>query len=262
MIMTHGKNICNQLKAVRKRIAEENNIPLEIEECTYKGECRGTCPRCEAEVRYLENALAERMKIGKVATIAGLALGLAATTTQAQTPVQHNTLPDSTTRYIDRLMEGEVEDFPDIFIQVDEDPEFPGGIDALQKFIEDSLRYPRLAAENGISGKVYVTFVVNTDGTVQNPRVIRDIGGGCGAEAIRIVKLMPKWKPGIQKGKAVRVQYNLPVHFDKKYCIPLIEGQAPVQGMPIQDVESPIDTGNPNAPSQQMEVEGVKVIVR
>lgn len=82
--MTRGKNICNQLKEVRKRIAEENDIPLEIEECTYKGECRGTCPRCEAEVRYLENALADRLRLGKVATAAGLALGLATTTAQAQ----------------------------------------------------------------------------------------------------------------------------------------------------------------------------------
>ncbi len=75
--MNHGKNICKQLKEVRKRIAEENDIPLEIEECTYKGECRGTCPRCEAEVRYLEKSLAERISLGKVATVAGLALGLA-----------------------------------------------------------------------------------------------------------------------------------------------------------------------------------------
>ena len=85
--MTHGKNICNQLKEVRKRIAEENDIPLEIEECSYKGECRGTCPRCEAEVRYLENTLADRLRLGKVATVAGLALGLATTTAQAQAPV-------------------------------------------------------------------------------------------------------------------------------------------------------------------------------
>ena len=82
--MTHGNNICKQLKEVRKRIAEENDIPLEIKECTYKGECRGTCPRCEAEVRYLENALADRLRIGKVATVAGLALGLATTTAQAK----------------------------------------------------------------------------------------------------------------------------------------------------------------------------------
>ncbi|MDY6371725.1 MAG: carboxypeptidase-like regulatory domain-containing protein [Bacteroidales bacterium] len=94
--MTHGKNICNQLKEVRKRIAEENDIPLEIEECTYKGECRGTCPRCEAEVRYLENALADRLRLGKVATVAGLALGLAATTVQAaecNPVIPSNTLP-------------------------------------------------------------------------------------------------------------------------------------------------------------------------
>lgn len=91
--MTHGRNICNQLKEVRKRIAEENAIPFEIEECTYKGECRGTCPRCEAEVRYLENALADHIRLGKVATVAGLAIGLAATA-QAQAPVTA-ALPDS-----------------------------------------------------------------------------------------------------------------------------------------------------------------------
>ena len=70
--MTRGKNICNQLKAVRRSIAEENGIPLEIPECTYKGPCRGTCPRCEAEVRFLENALADRIRLGKVATVAGI----------------------------------------------------------------------------------------------------------------------------------------------------------------------------------------------
>ncbi len=90
--MTHGKNVCKQLKEVRKRIAEENDIPLEIKECTYKGECRGTCPRCEAEVRYLENILADRLRLGKVATVAGLALGLAATA-QAQAP-QANANPE------------------------------------------------------------------------------------------------------------------------------------------------------------------------
>ena len=72
-----GKDICKELKAVRKKIAEENGIALEIPECTYQGPCKGTCPRCESEVRFLENALAKRIKLGKVATVAGLALGLA-----------------------------------------------------------------------------------------------------------------------------------------------------------------------------------------
>ena len=305
--MTHGKNVCKQLKEVRKRIAEENDIPLEIKECTYKGECRGTCPRCEAEVRYLENALADRLRIGKVATVAGLALGLAScgngpsSPQGSKTQLTIDTTPANvdTTRTADsaqpvwrepelpddiylggftvhdvndtlpieavipndgELVEGEI-DKDLLFVQVDEDPEFPGGENAMYKFIEDSMQYPRLAAENGISGKVYVTFGIDTDGTVLNPRLLRDIGCGCGAEAIRVVKLMPKWKPGKLKGKPVRVQYNLPVVFDKKYCIPLIEGQAPVQGMPIQNVEGP-DLIGPNGSTQEMKIEGVKVIVR
>ncbi len=90
--MNHGKDICNELKAVRQSIANENGIPFEIKECTYQGECRGTCPRCEAELRQLESALAGRLSMGKVATVAGLMLSLAAgaqaqevkTTTQQQ----------------------------------------------------------------------------------------------------------------------------------------------------------------------------------
>ncbi|MBR5028926.1 MAG: carboxypeptidase-like regulatory domain-containing protein [Bacteroidales bacterium] len=75
--MNRGKDICNELKALRRRIADENQIPLETEECTYKGECCGTCPRCDDEVRYLEDALSHRLSLGKAATVAGLALGLA-----------------------------------------------------------------------------------------------------------------------------------------------------------------------------------------
>ena len=92
--MTHGKNICKQLKEVRKRIAEENDIPLEIEECSYKGECRGTCPRCEAEVRYLENALADRLRLGKVATVAGIALALAGSASAQDTTGVRISCPD------------------------------------------------------------------------------------------------------------------------------------------------------------------------
>ncbi len=84
-----GKDICNELKAVRRKIAEENGIPLEIPECTHQGPCAGTCPRCEAEMRYLENALAGRISMGNVATVAGLALALAApAAVQAQEPVR------------------------------------------------------------------------------------------------------------------------------------------------------------------------------
>ena len=74
--MSRGKDICKELKKVRRRIAEENGISLEIPKCTYKGPCAGTCPRCEWELRQLENALADRIRLGKVATVAGIALGL------------------------------------------------------------------------------------------------------------------------------------------------------------------------------------------
>lgn len=72
--MNRGKNICKVLKDVRGKVARENDIPLEIPECTFEGDCRGTCPRCEAEVRYLEQELRERKSLGKAVTIAGIAL--------------------------------------------------------------------------------------------------------------------------------------------------------------------------------------------
>lgn len=73
--MAKGKQTCKILKEIRKQIAEENDIKLVVEECTYQGDCLGTCPRCEAEVRYLERELEKRQRMGKVAVIAGLSIG-------------------------------------------------------------------------------------------------------------------------------------------------------------------------------------------
>lgn len=103
-----------------------------------------------------------------------------------------------------------------IFTVVENDPEFPGGMEALYKYLAQNIKYPQLARDNNITGRVYVTFVVEKDGSIANPKVLRDIGGGCGQEAIRVVKSMPKWTPGKQRGKAVRVQFNLPVNFSLK----------------------------------------------
>ena len=102
----------------------------------------------------------------------------------------------------------------EVFLVVEEDPEFPGGLDALSKFIADNIKYPQLAKENNITGRVFVSFVVEKDGRVGQVKILRDIGGGCGNDAVRVVKMMPKWKPGKQRGKAVRTQFNLPVNFD------------------------------------------------
>ena len=101
-----------------------------------------------------------------------------------------------------------------VFLVVEEDPEYPGGPEALYQFIAENMRYPQEAKERGITGRVFVTFVVEKDGSVGNIKVLRDIGGGCGEEAVRVVGMMPKWKPGKQRGKPVRTQYNLPVVFN------------------------------------------------
>lgn len=107
-----------------------------------------------------------------------------------------------------------VEQEEEIFVFVEENPSFPGGEEALYSFLRDNIKYPQLARENNITGKVFVQFVVEKDGSISNAKVMRDIGGGCGQEALRVVKAMPKWKPGKQRGKAVRAQFNLPVSFN------------------------------------------------
>ena len=92
-------------------------------------------------------------------------------------------------------------------------PSFPGGQEAMFKYIGQALKYPDLAVENGIEGVVYVTFVVERDGTISEAKVLRGIGGGCDQEAQRVVQGMPAWTPGTQDGKPVRVRFNLPLRF-------------------------------------------------
>ena len=95
----------------------------------------------------------------------------------------------------------------------EEMPEFPGGVEALMDFVGKNVKYPEEAKEKEISGRVFVSFVIEKDGSVSNVKVLRGIGGGCDEEAVRVIKGMPKWKPGIQKGKPVRVSYMMPINF-------------------------------------------------
>lgn len=101
----------------------------------------------------------------------------------------------------------------EIFTVVESMPEFPGGAAKMMEFIAKNIKYPPMARESGIQGRVFVNFVVEPDGKVSNVKVLRGIGGGCDEEAIRVVNNMPKWTPGRQRGKAVRVSFNLPVRF-------------------------------------------------
>jgi protein TonB len=92
-------------------------------------------------------------------------------------------------------------------------PEFPGGMAALLAYIQKNLHYPAMAKEEGIQGPVVIRFIVNTLGEVEGAKVMKNIGGGCDKEALRVVNGMPKWKPGKQNGHNVKVYYTLPITF-------------------------------------------------
>jgi len=111
------------------------------------------------------------------------------------------------------LEEEEVVEEDPIFVIVETMPCFPGGDAAFIKYLNKNVHYPSLARESGIQGKVFVTFVVETDGAITNITVLRGIGGGCDEEAVKVVQNMPKWIPGKQRNAPVRVQFNLPIKF-------------------------------------------------
>ncbi len=92
-------------------------------------------------------------------------------------------------------------------------PEFPGGMSQMATYLSENIKYPVEAKDKNISGRVFIEFVIEKDGSVSNVNVMRSVGGGCDDEAVRVVKAMPKWKPGLMKGKPVRVHYVLPINF-------------------------------------------------
>lgn len=108
----------------------------------------------------------------------------------------------------------EVAEEPQIFFSAQQQPEFPGGLSAMRKFLAENIKYPKSAKEVGITGTVHIAFVVWMDGSIRNVKVLRGIGGGCDEEAARVIQNMPDWKPGIQRTQAVNVQMSIPVVFN------------------------------------------------
>jgi protein TonB len=114
---------------------------------------------------------------------------------------------------IDMPVAVEAEDKNQVFITVEQNPEFAGGMNALLKFLQKNLHYPTPAVNANVMGKVYMQFVVGQDGNISKVDVLKGIGFGCDEEAQRVVKLMPKWSPGRQSGRAVAVRFTLPISF-------------------------------------------------
>jgi protein TonB len=101
----------------------------------------------------------------------------------------------------------------EVFTVVENMPQFPGGEQARIKYMTENIKYPESAKKEGLQGTVYISFVVQKDGQIADAKVVRGIGKACDEEALRVVNAMPKWKPGEQGGKTVRVQFNMPIKF-------------------------------------------------
>ena len=303
--MVRGKQTCKILKDIRRQIAEANDIEYITSECQYKGDCTGTCPKCESEVRYLEHQLERRRMAGKAITLLGLSAGIIAMNACANSPGQSakntseiklecqsvpadkdslflikGTVTDSLTQkpivganvsekettngtltdangeftlkvsgkypliiqyvgmetqeieinkkgatYIQvalresnmtmgestiisgEILEGDV-DYETIETTL---PEFPGGTQALFNFIRENLQYPN--NDTCVTGRVVAQFTVKEDGSIANARVIRGIHPAFDKEALRVINMMPKWKPGTKQGEVVDTEYTVPIMF-------------------------------------------------
>ena len=205
--MKRGKRICNTLKEVRIQVAKANDIKYAPTECHHEGDCAGTCPKCEAEVRWLEQQLQLRRQLGKAVAVVGVSMGLAALTACESQLAEMNT--DSNTSSV--LNQTKITEWVGEIISPQ--PSFPGGSQALISFLRENTKYPEQAKKDSIEGRVVVAFIIDTDGSITDPEVVRGVHPLLDAEALRVVKLMPKWEPGTENGTPVKVKYNLPISF-------------------------------------------------
>ena len=205
--MERGKHICNTLKEVRMQVAKANDIKYAPTECHHEGDCAGTCPKCEAEVRWLEQQLRKRRQLGKAVAVVGVSIGLAALTaceSQLAEMSTDNNISSTMSQSVGNSMSewmGEI---------IERQPSFPGGQQALLQFLNENVKYPEQALKDSIEGRVVIAFVIETDGTITNPQVVRGVNPLLDEEALRVVNLMPKWEPGSSKEG---VRYNLPIGF-------------------------------------------------
>ena len=202
--MKQGKKICKTLKAIRQQIADANGISYAPTPCTHKGDCAGTCPACEAEVRYIENELNARRLLGKAVVVAGLSMSLMPLTSFSQVVIPVKS-PQKITAKSDtsHVLAGVVEEMPS----------FPGGQQALMTFLSQNVKYPKECKDSAIQGRVVCSFMVEKDGSLSGFKVVKSVHPKLDAEVLRVMKLMPKWYPGKMLGETTRVRYNIPVTF-------------------------------------------------
>jgi len=239
--MKRGKQTCRILKEIRKQIADANDIELITSECQFKGDCLGTCPKCESEVRYLEQQLRHRQMLGKAVTLFGLSAGAITLNAAEHVAVEPNLNTGIRTEQMNNMRADSVEEmavigdtitpkpksnkkkkpkettdsednkvFGDL---IEQQPSFPGGTTAMMEWITNHLRYPKQYAEGGVTGRVIVQFTVDIKGRIRDAVIVRSLDFLCDREAIRLVLSMPRWNPGALNGKKLPVKYTLPISF-------------------------------------------------
>ncbi len=229
--MYKGKKTCETLKSIRKQIADANDIPYEPVVCTHKGDCMGTCPACESEMRYIENQLNIRKMAGKAVKIVGLAtvMTLAACNSISTTDSYNPKLEvgdEMEGEIVDRRRM-EVENLPEKpFVPV-EDTVYAEGEDLFDEivhaecpydivdFLINNLNYPiaRLKSDTRVEIPVVVIFNVEDDGSISNVRVKDPVHPDLDKEAISVVQKMPRWKPAMSNGRLVRSKFHVTIMF-------------------------------------------------
>ena len=238
--MKRGKQTCKILKDIRRQIAEANDIEFITSECQYQGDCLGTCPKCEAEVRYLEQQLERKRMAGtnqetiSDSTNASVMFGeICPTPVEDTIPmVEKDTVNKQELPELPQEMglieitpiSGDIITVKDSLSEKDSltdvlevaavMPEFPGGARELMKFISANIRYPSMSQGGVCQGRAIVQFIVDKEGNIVQPKVVRGVDPYLDKEALRVVGLMPKWKPGeLDDGTKVAVRFTIPVMF-------------------------------------------------
>ena len=210
-MMKHGKYICNTLKAIRLDIARANGIEYTPTKCSHDGDCAGTCPACESEMRYLEREIARKRSVGKAALVAGVSLALSSLSATATSALPSEAMmPNngSQSQVCDTTKRAEV--FGVIHEQM---PYFRGGERALMEYLQSHMNYPPEAVKDSIQGRVIVQLLIERNGEVREVRVVRSVHELLDNEAVRVCKSLPKFFPGSVGGKAAAMWLTLPVTF-------------------------------------------------
>lgn len=214
VMIKHGKYICNALKAIRLDIARANGIEYAPKVCHHEGECAGTCPACESEMRYLEREIARKRSMGKAAFVAGVSLALSGLSATATSASPSEVLMSGMSGYRGQSQVCDTTQQAQIFGEIHETmPHFRGGEPALMEYLQSHIKYPPEAVKDSIQGLVVVQLLIERNGEVNEVKVVRSVHELLDNEAIRVCKSLPKFFPGRVGGKAAAMWLTLPVTF-------------------------------------------------